>query len=336
MPPPQDEPLISVVVPFYNTAKYLRECIESVLAQSYGNFELILQDNASDDGSTEIAVSFAGRDARVKYFRLDSLVPQVPNYNLALRRISTDSEFCKIVQADDWIYPECLRSMVEAAQRSPRIGLVSSYRLKETTLLGEGLAHTRTTLPGREVARSHLMTWGLFLFGSPTTVMYRSDVVRQRQPFYAEGRLHEDTESCYEILRDWDFAFVHQVLSFSRADADSIYGRTGSLDAGILDRLIVFQRYGPEFLSEAEHAARHREIERRYYRQMAWSALALRESAYWRYQREGLRTQGLRMEPLKLARGMLRALAELLTCPRQALGLAREWRRRLRASRGDT
>ena len=118
MPPPQNEPLVSVVVPFYNTSKYLRECIESVLGQSYRNFELILQDNASDDGSTEIAVELAGRDERVKYFRLESLVPQVPNYNLALRRISAESAFCKIVQADDWIDPECLRSMVEAAQRS--------------------------------------------------------------------------------------------------------------------------------------------------------------------------------------------------------------------------
>jgi glycosyltransferase involved in cell wall biosynthesis len=335
MPPLQDEPLVSVVVPFHNTAKYLRECIESVRGQSYRNFELILHDNASDDGSTDIAVEFAGVDPRVKYFRIEHLVPQVPNYNLALGRISAESAFCKIVQADDWIYPESLRSMVEAAQQSPRIGLISSYRLKETTLLGEGLACSRSMVPGREIARSHLLTWGLFLFGSPTTVMYRSDIVRQRQPFFAEGRLHEDTETCYEILRDWDFAFVHQILSFSRADADSIYGRTGAFDAGILDRLIAFRRYGPEFLSEAEYAVRRSEIERRYYRQIAWSALALRQSAYWEYQREGLRTQGLRMEPLQFARGILRVLAEVLTCPRQALDLMREWRRRLQARLHD-
>lgn len=334
MPPSQDEPLVSVVVPFHNTAKYLRECIESVLAQSYRNFEFILQDNASNDGSTEIALGFAGKDPRVRYFRIASLIPQVPNYNLALGRISNRSAFCKIVQADDWIHPECLRSMVEAARQSPRIGLVSSYRLKETALLGEGLPYTQTMLPGREVARSHLLTWGFFLFGSPTTVLYRSEVVRQRQPFYTEGRLHEDTEACYEILRYWDFAFVHQVLSFSRADADSIYGRTGKLDAGILDRLIVFRRYGSEFLSKTEFEARRREVDRRYYRQIAWAALALRESAYWQYQCEGLRTQGLRFEPLGLARGVLTVLAEVLTCPRQALDLVREWRRRFKASTG--
>lgn len=331
----QDEPLVSVVVPFHNTAKYLRECIESVLAQSYTNFELILHDNASDDGATDIALEFVGKDPRIRYFRLESLVTQVPNYNLALERVSPESAWCKIVQADDWIYPECVRSMVAAARQSPRIGLVSSFRLKEASLLGEGMAYTQLTVPGREVARSHLLTWGLFLFGSPTTVMYRSELVRQRRPFYAEHRLHEDTEACYEILREWDFAFVHQVLSFSRADADSIYGRTGTFDAGILDRLIVFRRYGPEFLSAVEYAKRGGEIERRYYRQMAWSALCLREAAYWRYQREGLLTQGLHIEPLEFARGLLRVLAEVLTCPRQVLGLAREWRRRLRLIKED-
>lgn len=109
---PQDESMVNVVVPFHNTAKDLRGRIESVLAQSYGNFELILQDNASDDGSTAIALEFAGRDPRIRYFRLASLVPQVPNYNLPLERIRPDSAYCKIVQADDWIHPECIRCLV--------------------------------------------------------------------------------------------------------------------------------------------------------------------------------------------------------------------------------
>lgn len=70
-------------MPFCNTAKYPRECIESVLQQSHRNFELILQDNASDDDSSE----FAGRDPRVKCFPPTSLIPQVPNDHLTLGRI---------------------------------------------------------------------------------------------------------------------------------------------------------------------------------------------------------------------------------------------------------
>ena len=61
-----DQPLVSVVTPFYNTADYLRECIESVLAQTYTRFEYILVDNQSTDGSAEIAAEYSKRDSRIR------------------------------------------------------------------------------------------------------------------------------------------------------------------------------------------------------------------------------------------------------------------------------
>lgn len=64
--------LISVVVPVFNTAPYLKRCIESILRQSYQNFELILIDDGSTDGSGDICDYFAGQDQRVKVFRQDN------------------------------------------------------------------------------------------------------------------------------------------------------------------------------------------------------------------------------------------------------------------------
>ena len=96
-------PLVSVVTPFHNTADYLEQCIKSVLAQTYEHFEYLLCDNCSSDGSTEIARAFAESDPRVRYMRFDELLPQVPNYNRALEQMSASAEWCKIVQADDWI-----------------------------------------------------------------------------------------------------------------------------------------------------------------------------------------------------------------------------------------
>jgi glycosyltransferase involved in cell wall biosynthesis len=102
------QPLISVVTPFHNTAPYLAQCIESVLAQSYSNFEYLLVDNCSTDGSGEIADTYAHRDSRVRLIRRSQLLSQVQNYNQALAEISEASEYCKIVQADDFIFPDCL------------------------------------------------------------------------------------------------------------------------------------------------------------------------------------------------------------------------------------
>ena len=63
-----------------------------------------------------IAESFAAQDARIRIVQTDRLLPQVQNYNFALREISSRARYCKMVQADDWIYPDCLKEMVAAAE----------------------------------------------------------------------------------------------------------------------------------------------------------------------------------------------------------------------------
>lgn len=328
-----NSPLVSVVIPFHNTAEFLREAIDSVLSQTYKNFELILQDNASDDGGTEIAREMASRDPRIRFFRIDALLPQVANYNLALTRISADSEYCKIVQADDFMLADCLRRMVDVAEQSTRIGLVSSFWLEHLSVGGGGLPYTQWLFDGRAIARFHLLSEH-FLFGSPSTVMYRSAVVRERQPhFYTEDRLHEDTEVCYEILRTWDFAFVHQILTYSRVRKGSLYDRMRPLNTQILDKLIVFRKYGQEFLSGMEFEVGWGKIEARYYQRLARAVLRARGSNYWQFQRKGLSTIGMKIEFGKLARATGREALMIVISPRQIIDLIRYWRARITGKR---
>jgi glycosyltransferase involved in cell wall biosynthesis len=147
------QPLVSVVTPFHNTAEYLPECIESVLNQTYGAFEYILVDNCSSDGATEIAESYTRRDSRIRFLRQSSLLPQVQNYNSALSYISRQSVYSKVVQADDYIFPDCLKLMVQAFEQSTAIGLVSAYDLKSNVVRGSGFPERRTVLSGREAAQ---------------------------------------------------------------------------------------------------------------------------------------------------------------------------------------
>src|SRR5215472_11971518 len=105
-------PLVSFVTPFYNTEAYLSECIESVLRQTHGNWEYILLNNCSTDKSAEIAEFYASQDSnRIHLLHNPEHLSQVQNFNHVFQLISPESKYCKFVQADDWLFPECTSKM---------------------------------------------------------------------------------------------------------------------------------------------------------------------------------------------------------------------------------
>ena len=315
--------LASVVTPFHNTEQYLAECIESVLAQSYDHWEYVLVDNQSTDRSRAIAEDYAQRDPRIRLLHTDRLLTQVENYNFALRQIAPSSTYCKVVQADDWIFPDCLKAMIETAEISPAIGIVASYRLRGTDVIGEGLPYSTRAISGSEVCRKVLLE-GLFIFGSPTTVLFRSDVIRGRVPFYAEHRLHEDTEACFEILKDRDFGFVHQVLTFTRTDNESITSATRSYRPRLLDQLIVIKAHGRHYLSEQEYRVRTADLEKAYYRRLGSSLVRGQGAEFWAYHRAGLATIGERLSLVRVIWYATVEIVELLFNPLSTI--QRVWR----------
>ncbi len=309
---------VSVVTPFYNTGQYLEECIQSVLAQSFKDFEYILVNNCSTDNSLAIAQKYADADSRIRLFSNDRFLNQVQNYNRSLALVSQESRYCKMVQADDWIYKHCLEEMVALADTDARIGIVSSYRLAGRQVKEVGLDCRESVLPGRAVCRKQLLE-ACHFFGSPSTLLFRSDIVRSRRPFYAEGRLHEDTEACYEILEDCDFGFVHQVLSFSRTENDSIMSSTRRFNPALLDKLIIVRKYGRNCLDPDEFAACWRSHESRYLRYLAESALRFRGRDFWDYHIKGLATAGYRLSSIRLAAQLVLVVIDLVLNPKHTM-----------------
>lgn len=312
-------PSVSIVTPFYNTHEFLSECIESVLRQSYHNWEYILVDNQSTDGSSEIAANYAFRfPHRIRVIRTEQFLSQVENYNFALSCIAPESKYCKIVQADDWIFRDCLARMVEQAEWDRSIGIVSSYRLKGNKVVGCGLPYTTSVISGADICRQQLKS-SLFTFGTPTTVLYRSKIVRDAAPFYDGKALHEDTEACYRILRTWNYGFVHQVLSFSRVDNDSIMTRAKDYHPEYLDRLLQLHKFGSEYLDQVELATEIANWKAHYYRFLARKRLTRAGTAFWDYQRKGLATGGLNLERKALLKAVAIELAVTVSNPGAAI-----------------
>ena len=255
-------PLVSVLTPVYNGEPYIADCIESIRAQTYVNWDYTVVDNASTDATSDIVRSYVAQDPRIRHLRFDEFVDATANHNRAFDAINAESEFCKIVQADDWLYPECLARMVEASG-SPTVGIISSYRLSGLRVDLAGLPHDTTWVPGREILRRTLL--GRFnVTGGPTATMLRSAFVRERQSFYQEGLRHEDTEAMLWMLSRHDFAFVHQVLSYERQQPDSRFGWSERMNSHAAEDIVFLLRYGRLVLDDAEYRARLRACLKRY------------------------------------------------------------------------
>jgi glycosyltransferase involved in cell wall biosynthesis len=309
-------PFVSVVTPFFNTAEFLPECIESVLAQTHSHFEYLLVDNQSTDGSAAIAARYAARDSRIRVIRNSDFVGQIANYNGALRQISPDARYVIMVQADDFIFPECLERMLAVAEPNPKVAIVSSYFLMGSALCGNGIEWPNEVVSGRDACRLQLID-KRFIFGSPTTLLYRADLVAERQPFFDEGSLHDDTDLCYEVLSDNDFGFVHQILSFTRVGNSGVLTEIESYNWRILNSYLELRKYGPDFLSEEELAEALRPVRTEYMRVLGEARTLGREDGFWNYHRRGLATIGEDLPGnMALAQHMARAALKAVVKPK--------------------
>jgi glycosyltransferase involved in cell wall biosynthesis len=294
------QPFVCVVTPLYNTEKYLKECIESVLHQTYSNWEYIILNNRSTDRSLEIAESYARKDSRIRVINNEKHLKQMENLNRAFHYMSEDSKYCKVIHADDWLFPECLFKMVEVAESYPSVGIVGSYRLDEREVNLDGLPFPSPCTDGRAIARDFFLS-GRYFFGSPSSLLIRSDLIRKRKPFYDESTLHGDTIACLDILREADFGFVHQVLTFTRRHNESATSYIRKYETYRLSRLQPLILYGKYFLSPEEYTKCLKLRLDNYHHFLAAMVIELKGFEFFRFHKKELMKLGQRLSNLKLA-----------------------------------
>jgi glycosyltransferase involved in cell wall biosynthesis len=119
---PVAPPLVSVGLPVFNGERYLERAVRSVLEQDFGDFELIIVDNASDDATADIARRFAASDPRVRYHRNAENIGAARNHQAALALAR--GRYFKWTTYDDWLEPSFLRRCVDVLEREPDVALV--------------------------------------------------------------------------------------------------------------------------------------------------------------------------------------------------------------------
>jgi len=109
-----NNPKVSVCVPTYNGAKYIKSCIESVLAQTYSNFEILIVDDKSKDETMEIVCDFAKRERSIRIVRNQKNLGLVQNWNRCVEL--AEGEWIKFVFQDDLIAPDCIEELLNCCK----------------------------------------------------------------------------------------------------------------------------------------------------------------------------------------------------------------------------
>ena len=320
----REQPLVSVVTPVYNGEAYMEECIESVLAQTYLNWEYIIVNNASTDGTLRIAEAYAARDHRIRIHSNRELLPIIANHNKAFSLISTESKYCKVVSADDWLSPDCLSRMVSLAVANPTVGLVGSYQLRGAgsdwrgwDVRWAGLPYSRVVIPGRELCRLYMLD-GFYVFGTPTSTIYRADLVRSQKDFYPNSSAEADTSACIKSLGVSDFGFVHQVLSYERVHPGQITTTSKSVNAYLASKISDLQEYGSLFLTPDEIDQRLKFLIDEYYSFLAGCTVKFKGRKFWDYQKQRLAELGHPLDRVRLGKAVCTRSLSLFFDPRRA------------------
>ena len=319
---PREEPLVTVLTPVYNGETYLAECIESVLAQTYSNWRYIIVNNKSTDRTGEIAERYARGDSRIEVHTYDVLVGVIENHNRAFRLVPSDAKYCKIVSADDWLFPECLSRMVALAEANPSVGIVGHYQLSgagkewaDWGINGVEIPYPSTVVPAREICRVHYLG-GPDVYGNPTSVLYRADLVKGQEHFYPNETAEADTSAICKCLQETDYGFVHQVLSYQREHNNRVTTRSRGFNAYLSSNISDLIQYSGNFLTTEEREQRLNQLIDHYYGFLAISALKFREQAFWSYHKKRLSELGYPLSRAKLTKAIIMTLFDLMLNPK--------------------
>ena len=299
-----EQPLVSVLIPVYNGEQYLSGCLESVLTQTYGNWECIISDNCSTDGTAEIARRYVQEDQRIRLFTTKEFVSATRNHNLVCGLMSPLSSYCKMLHADDDLFPECLEKMVELAEKHPKVGIVGSYVRYGDELRCNRIPREKPVVPGKEVCKAAFM--GEYtVFATPSALMIRSELFRDREALYDESLLYCDIDACFRILSQWDFGCVHQILSRVRVHENSNSARLDKkADRAVLEIMGMVFKHAPNICTESEYRKVLNYRLKWYYESLARNVFLLRGKGVVNGQLQALKKWGVGFQPSKLVIGM--------------------------------
>ncbi len=218
----KSQPLVSVVIPVFNGLPYLQQTVDSILAQNYPYFELVLVDGGSTDGCIDWIK--AQHDPRIRTDFLPLGTPAAITWTRACQL--ADGVFVKMMGQDDLLTPDALTQQVSALQAHPTAGMATGLR----TIIGadgsalfrnRGLKGLRNGLnTGPDVLRATYLA-GTNVIGEPFTVLFRKIALDSALPWSDTRPLLLDLDLYTKVLATWDLVAQRRTIGSFRVSATS-------------------------------------------------------------------------------------------------------------------
>ncbi len=184
---------ISIIVPIYNSEKYLEECIESIVNQSYKNLEIILVDDGSTDNSFDICLNYTNTDNRVKYYKKENTgVSSTRNFGI---NVSTGS-FIMFVDSDDILKKNCVESLANIIDDADMASCGISLFFPDRAVDCCNPKDIKISLT--DINELYLDLEDNYFFNAVYAKLYRASIIKRKDIKYDER---------YSIYEDRDFVF---------------------------------------------------------------------------------------------------------------------------------
>jgi glycosyltransferase involved in cell wall biosynthesis len=262
-------PLVAVVTPVYNGARYLAETMDCVQAQTYPNLVHVVLDNASTDATPEILALYADARVPVQVTRNATTLPLTDNWEHALTLVPAEARWARVICADDKMASDCIAKTVAIGQSDPNVVLVGcGFQVMDAPQPSNWPAGV-SVIPGREAARRYFMGEGEII---GPHLLWRADLLKARTPFYDRDFHGIDTEAAFFALQRGDWGNTTENLAWTRIHEHTVsHNVMHARGNHFLDWLRYIERYGRWAMDPAQFAA-HRRAFRRYYlrRLLTW------------------------------------------------------------------
>jgi glycosyltransferase involved in cell wall biosynthesis len=223
-------PLVSIAIPLYNNERFIAGTIESVLAQTMPDFELLIYDDHSTDNSLEIARSYP--DRRIRVVSSDRNLGPEANWNRAISEVR--GAWVKLLCADDLIFPECLEKQVDVFLGSQSAG-VSMVSCQRTIIDSDGktLIKKVNFIDGGRKEPSELVRkmvrMGTNIIGEPVCGLYPAALIGKTLGYSARIPYTIDLDFWAQLLRLGDLWMIDEPLCAFRISSASWSSRIGEL-----------------------------------------------------------------------------------------------------------